>query len=153
VAAESLTISLRRRRTRLRSTAFPTFLDTVKPTRTGPRSLRLRACNTNAAVGTLAPAAAATKSARCLSRSIAMTPAAPRPRSGAEPLASARPPRGDDLAAALGRHAGAKTVTALAHQLARLISPLHGSFSAGWHWRRRLAPASRGRRVRKSRGL
>ena len=58
----SLTISLRRRRTRLRSTAVPTFLDTVKPTRTGPPSARLRACNTNAAVGTLTPVAAARKS-------------------------------------------------------------------------------------------
>src|SRR5712691_8103799 len=52
-------------------------------------------------------------------------------RSGTEPLASARAARGNHLAAAFGRHAGAKTVTTLAHQLARLIGPLHGSFSAG----------------------
>ena len=42
----SRTISRRRRRTRLRSTALPTFFDTVKPTRAGPSSLRLRACST-----------------------------------------------------------------------------------------------------------
>src|SRR5438132_8355288 len=52
-------------------------------------------------------------------------------RSGTEPLAPARAARGNDLAAAFGRHAGAKPVTTLAHQLARLIGPLHGSFSAG----------------------
>src|SRR5262249_5518492 len=131
VAAVSLTISLSRRRTRLRSTAVPTFLDTVKPTRTGPPTSRLRACNTKAGVGTLVLAAAATKSARCLSRSIATPPAAPRRSSGAEPLASTRAARGDHPAPAFGCHAGTKAVTALAHQLARLIGPLHGLFSAG----------------------
>ena len=49
---------------------------------------------------------------------------------GAEPLAPARAPGGDHPAPALGGHAGAETVTALAHQLARLIGPLHGSVSA-----------------------
>src|SRR5262245_42800517 len=77
------------------------------------------------------PVAAARKSARCRSRSMGTTPAAARRASGTEALAPARPARGDDLAAAGGLHAGAKTVTALAHQLARLISPLHGLFSAG----------------------
>ena len=122
---------MRRRRTRLRSTADPTFFDTVKPTRTGPPSSRLRACNTNAAVGTLTPVAAARKSARCLSRSMGTTPAASRSASGTESLAPLRPALGNDLAATHGGHAGAKTVTALAHQLAGLISPLHGLFSAG----------------------
>src|SRR4029453_16333750 len=111
--------------------AVPTFLDTVKPTRIGPCSSRLRACRTNAAVGTLAPVAAARKSARCLSRSMAPTPFVPRRASGAEPLASARTARGNHLASAFGRHAGTKAVTALAHTLARLIGPLHGLFSAG----------------------
>src|SRR5262245_22249489 len=52
-------------------------------------------------------------------------------RSGAEPLASARAARGNHLAAAFGRHPGAEAVAALAHQIARLKGPLHGSFSAG----------------------
>ena len=47
-----------------------------------------------------------------------------------EPLAALRPARGDDLAAALGGHAGAKAVPALADELARLIGPLHGSSPA-----------------------
>jgi hypothetical protein len=61
-------------------------------------------------------------------------------RSGAEPFASVRPPLGHDLATAFGRHAGAKPVTALAYQLARLVGPLHASFSAGWY-RARIACA------------
>jgi hypothetical protein len=59
-----------------------------------------------------------------------MTPAALRQTSGTEPLASTRAARGHHLAPARCRHACAKTVTAFAHQLARLIGPLHGSFSA-----------------------
>jgi hypothetical protein len=35
----------------------------------------------------------------------------------------------DDIAAANGRHTGAEAVPALAHELARLISPLHDTFS------------------------
>ena len=46
--------------------------------------------------------------------------------SGAEPLASARAPRGNDPAPAFGRHAGAEAVPALADELARLIGTLHG---------------------------
>jgi hypothetical protein len=58
--------------------------------------------------------------------------------SGAEAFAAAGAASGNDLAAALGRHAGAKTVTALPHELARLIGPFHGSDlrwsrrNAGW---------------------
>src|SRR2546423_437349 len=125
-AAVSLTISRSRRRTRLRSTALPTFLDAVNPTRTGPPTLRSSACNTNAAVTTLTPPAAARKSVRRRNRSMKTR----WTRSGAEPLAALRAARGKDPTAALGRHARAETVTALAHQLARLIGPLHGSFSA-----------------------
>jgi hypothetical protein len=56
-------------------------------------------------------------------------------RGGLPPLrtklrASARPPRRQHPAAAFGRHPGAKTMTALAHQFARLIGPFHGDFSA-----------------------
>ncbi len=47
--------------------------------------------------------------------------------SRAEPLTAARAASVDDLAAAFRGHAGAKPVPALAHQFARLISPLHGS--------------------------
>src|SRR5271155_5277682 len=45
--------------------------------------------------------------------------------SGRELLAAARAPRGDYFAAAHRRGAGAKAMTALAHQLAGLIGPLH----------------------------
>ena len=125
-APARLTTSRSRRRTRLRSAALPTFFDTVKPTRTGPPTPRLSACNTKAAVATLTPLAAARKSVRRRNRSMKRR----RAVSGAEPLAAARATRGEHPAAALGRHARAETVTALAHQLARLIGPLHGSFSA-----------------------
>jgi hypothetical protein len=46
--------------------------------------------------------------------------------SGAQTLAATRAARGKNLAASGGRKAGAKAVTALAHQFAGLISPLHG---------------------------
>ena len=50
--------------------SIPDFFDTVKPTRAGPWSRRLRACSTNAVDGALTPDAAARKSARCLNRSM-----------------------------------------------------------------------------------
>jgi hypothetical protein len=53
-----------------------------------------------------------------------------RARLGAQALASASAPGRHDLASALGRHTGAETVTALAHELARLIRPFHESLSA-----------------------
>ena len=131
VAADSLTISRRRRRTRLRSTALPTFLDTVKPTRTGPLSPRVARLQHETRGRRPWPRSRRPGNPLVASAAPWTTPAALRPTSGAEPLAAARAARGDHLAAARGRHAGAKTVTALAHQLARLIGPLHGSFSAG----------------------
>jgi hypothetical protein len=42
-------------------------------------------------------------------------------------LAAVSAASGDDLAAALGRHARTETMAALANELARLIRPLHGS--------------------------
>ena len=69
-ASASLTTSRNRRRTRLRTTAFPTFLETVKPTRTAPASGRIRNCKMNPAVGAFCPLAAARKSARCRNRSM-----------------------------------------------------------------------------------
>src|ERR1700744_869058 len=112
------------RRIRLRSVAVPFFLVTVKPTRTGPPSSRHRLCNTKVALLTRVPLATARKSARCFSRSIMDTPGSPV--SGAQTLAAAGTASGEDLAAAGGGETGAEAVTALAHQFAGLISPLHG---------------------------
>src|SRR5580700_10637184 len=119
---ESRTISRSRRRTRLRSTALPTCRDTVNPMRTGPSSARRRACTTKAPTDARNPAAAARKSVRRLNRSMV----AGEMRSRTEPLAALRPPGRQHPAAALGRHPGAKAVTALAHQFARLVGPFHG---------------------------
>ena len=47
-----------------------------------------------------------------------------------ETLAAARAPRRNDLLAALGRHTSAKTMPALAHQFARLVSTFHRTISA-----------------------
>jgi hypothetical protein len=47
-------------------------------------------------------------------------------RSGAQTLAAARTTRCKNLAASRGRETGTEAVTALAHQFAWLISPLHG---------------------------
>jgi hypothetical protein len=44
---------------------------------------------------------------------------------GGEPLAALRAATGNDAAAALGRHAGAKAVPALANEPARLIGAFH----------------------------
>src|SRR5580704_9157712 len=145
---ESRMISRSRRRTRLRSTALPTCRDTVKPMRTGPSSARRRACTTKVPTDARCPAAAARKSVRRLNRSMvavdvaavdmaavdmaavdmaaADLAAAGEIRSRTEPLAALRPPGRQHPAAAFGRHPGAKAVTALAHQFARLVGPFHG---------------------------
>ena len=158
-----------RRRTRLRSTALPTWRDTVKPIARrcpSPVVARRRACTTNAWPGARAPCAAARKSVRRFNRSMTCQTVACRSgpldrsplgqslvrlsgaetgaagdagdmtrkrraaavrRSGASPTRAARR---EDLAAAFGRHPGAKAVPALAHQFARLIGPFHGKISA-----------------------
>src|ERR1700689_752071 len=110
---ESRTISRSRRRTQLRSTALPTCRDTVKPMRTGPSSARRRACTTKAPTDPRKPLAAADLAKREM-------------RSRTDPLAALRPPGRQHPAAALGRHPGAKAVTSLAHQFARLVGPFHG---------------------------
>jgi hypothetical protein len=46
--------------------------------------------------------------------------------SGAQTLAAACAAGGENLATASGGQTGAEAVTALAHQFAGLISPLHG---------------------------
>jgi hypothetical protein len=112
---------------RLRSTASPICLDTVNPTRTAPSSPRQRACNTKAATDARTPLPTARKSLRRFSRSTIK--AAPAPRSRTEPLAPMRAPRRENLTAAFGRHARAKSVPALAHQFARLVGSFHGIFS------------------------
>jgi hypothetical protein len=53
-----------------------------------------------------------------------------KPGSGAQTLAATRAARGENLAATGRGETGTEAVTALAHQFAGLISPLHGSFSA-----------------------
>src|SRR5947208_13035182 len=123
------TSSRSRRRMRLRSVAVPFFLVTVNPTRAGPWSSRRRLCRVNAPELARAPLATARKSARCLSRSMNSVLRG-QPGSGAQTLAAPRAARGEDLAAAGGGETGAEAVTALAHQFAGLISPLHGSFYA-----------------------
>jgi hypothetical protein len=52
------------------------------------------------------------------------------PPSGAQPLPATRPAGIEHLLATLGGHPGPETVAALAHQLARLVGPLHDVFSA-----------------------
>src|SRR3984957_15528394 len=129
---ESRTTSRSRRFTRLRSTALPTCRDTVNPMRTGPASARRRACTTKAPTDARKPAAAARKSVRRLNRSmvaadmVAADMTADEMRSRTEPLAALRAAGRQHPAAALGRHPGAKAVTALAHQFARLVGPFHG---------------------------
>src|SRR5215813_13152738 len=111
---------------RFRSVAVPFFFVTVNPIRIGPGSSRRRLCRMNAALFTRVPSATARKSARCRSRSMV---GSPEPLgSGAQTLAAAGAAGGKNLAAAGGGEAGAEAVTALAHQFAGLIGPLHGFF-------------------------
>lgn len=128
-AADNLTISRNRRRTRLRSTALPTCLDTVNPTRTAPSSPRCRACRTKAFADARVPPAAARKSLRRRNRSKATTERALRLRT--EPLAPLRATRSENPAPTFGRHPGAETVPTLAHQFARLVGAFHGVDSPG----------------------
>ena len=57
--------------------------------------------------------------------------------SSRQALAAARPARRDDPPSADGRHPGPKPVPSLAHELARLICPLHRSIPS------KIAPARR----------
>jgi hypothetical protein len=52
-------------------------------------------------------------------------------RSRTKPLAAVGAAGRQHLAAAFGRHPGAKAVAALAHQFARLVGPFHGIVSDG----------------------
>jgi hypothetical protein len=51
--------------------------------------------------------------------------------SSTQSLTATRPPRGQNPAPALGGHAGAKAMAALAYQFARLIGPFHGNLRCG----------------------
>jgi hypothetical protein len=68
----SRTASLRRRRTRLRSTAPPSLRLVVKPTRGGPSSPRFRICTTTLGAALEAPRAVARKSRLCFRRCICL---------------------------------------------------------------------------------
>ncbi len=129
--------SFKRRRVRLRTTALPTFLVTVKPMRAGPGSGRIMACKTRPGSAALRPSLATSrKSVRRFKRSGAGTQA-PWPVGGPAPdpapscvlgrkLLAADPAAiGNDLAAANCGHAGAKAVAPLADQLRGLIGALH----------------------------
>ena len=132
-------IAFRRRRLiRLRSVAWPTFLVTVSPKRKPAMSSRQAPLHRHPL-----RMKAAARGRRQEVRSFGQPP---RPWNGrrlrapvahsrreclrGQALAAMRPARGDDLAAALRRHAGAKAMPALADELARLIGPLHGSSPA-----------------------
>ena len=70
------------------------------------------------------------------------------PRSGREPLAALRASTVDDVAAALGGHAGAEPVAALPHQAARLECALHGM-----HLKSAVQDKESGRAMSRSRGV
>ena len=128
----------RRRRIRLRSVAWPTRLVMVSPRCTPSAGLpsrhssdaRRRPWTVMRSVWKRRPDAAARKSARRRSLEIVDTAIADALRargadSGRELLPAVSAARGDDLAAAGGGHAGAETVAALPHELARLVGSLH----------------------------
>src|SRR5215211_9074550 len=71
--------------------------------------------------------------------------------SSRQALAAMSTTGGDDLAAALRRHARAKAMAALAHELARLIRPLHGSSPVASRTRRAAARIQRGQPQKLSR--
>src|SRR5947199_4873294 len=113
---------------RCRAGELPVFLVTVRPAR-GPSAAlpgaRALACRVKAAKLKRRPLPARWYSARCVSRPQGRA-SAKALRSGRQLFAAARAPRVEHLAAAHGRHAGAKPVPALAHDIARLVGALHG---------------------------
>lgn len=139
--------SRNRRRIRLRTTALPIFLVTVKPQRgsfePSPESVasaaarRLAACKTKPRRADLTPWATARNSARCFNRLILIlrsqshvlstTPRGQRARSSRQALAAARTAASQNQATANRLGAGAETVATLAHELRRLIGPFHVS--------------------------
>lgn len=113
---------------RLRSGALPFFLVTVKPILIGPLSSRAALQDER---GTIHPRAIGNgEEIRPLPQPIHDEIPKRGSGSGAQTLAAAGAAGGENLAAAGSGETGTETVTALAHQFAGLISPLHGFFSA-----------------------
>lgn len=124
------TASRMRRLMRLRTTALPTLRVTVMPRRGGPPSFRSRTSSRKSLPRRFSPPRAARNSARLVRRPIACVPAACSRNTkvrglGRKTLAAAIAAGSDDVAAALGGHAGTETVAALANKLGGLISALH----------------------------
>src|SRR6185437_5652396 len=123
-------ISRRRRRIRLRMTALPTFLLTVKPTRTGMdgRSAGTGAAwSTNPGMAQRRPAWTRRKSRR-FGRRPGRTGATGRaPALGRQALAARAAAVGDDLAAADRGHARPEAMPTLTNQLAGLIGAFHNA--------------------------
>ena len=88
-----------------------------------PQSLHAKSC---------AALVSRIRSSLNLAASFERTSEPPRSRRvlGAQAFATAGSPGLHDPSAALGGHSGAETVTALAHELARLVRPFHESLSA-----------------------
>ena len=102
-AAASLTASLRRRLIRLRMTAFPIFLVTVKPKRGGRApSFDESACSTKPGRESADPARPHEN--RCDASAVPSAPAVAGRRSGGKPLATPGATGSDYLAAAGSRH-------------------------------------------------
>jgi len=134
-----------RLRTRFRVTALPTFLVTVKPTRTVSSSTagdtspdRRHACKTSPRAAHFLPRFATRRnSRRFLSRSIAPAGLSSggfgkvngqrQPPSGGEALAPLGTPGGKDPTTGNRCHAVTKSVATLADKLARLIRSFHGT--------------------------
>ncbi len=135
-ASSSLAASFSRRRVRLRTTAFPTFLVTVKPSRTGSVSARARACNTTPPTAAFRPDDATRKNSGRRFRRPGFAAVQEGFRAGMNGTPAVRA-SGGQLLAALGAaicqnlatthrlHAGTKSMPMLADQLRRLIGTLH----------------------------
>src|SRR6185437_12176206 len=132
------TAALSRRRARFRSTAIPTFRLAVKPTRM--KSALFPAASAAAmgrpiwrmrpGVTDLRPLSATLRnSARRFNRAMSLMAPRGAPCSGAEALASLGPAARQHPAPTHRGHAGAKAMTALADEFARLIGALHGTGS------------------------
>jgi len=117
--------SLSRRRMRLRTTALPVFLVTVRPKRGGPPSPRSRVSNRKSRPRRFSPERTARNSARLRSLRGGRFVTGTTPGSGRQLLAAVCTTGGDDAAAALGGHAGAEAVAALANKLRGLVGALH----------------------------
>ena len=116
---------------RLRMTAFPVFLVTVKPTRGGSLVAAVQHFQQEQPPAALFTAPDGQELAALAKppQLDAAVPAGVRQRlrlpSGGQPLAAAVAASGDDAAAALGGHAGAESVPALADEFRGLIGALH----------------------------